>query len=59
MLMKENPERKKKFNKTNELNSKLDVKPAQSQQKRYYNNTFDIFLLFLGDFGQDFLCLAK
>ena len=52
-------QKEKMFNKANKQNSKLDAKPAQRQQKRHYNNTFDIVLLFLSEFGQAFLCLAK
>ena len=37
----------------------VEAKTVQSQQRRYYKNTFDIILLFLSDFGQAFPCLAK
>ena len=52
-------QKEKLFNEANKKNSKLDAKPILSQQKRYHNNTFDIVLLFLNEFGQVFPCLAK
>ena len=52
-------QKEKMLNKANKQNLKLDAKPAQSQQKKHYNNNFDIVLLFLSEFEQTFPCMAK
>ena len=52
-------QKEKMINNASKQNSKLDGRPAQSQKKRYHINFFVTVLLFLGDFMQDFPCLAK